>query len=654
MHSNRTLFPALIAVGGTLAATPATAIELGDINVESTLGQPLRASIAYALAPNEQLSNYCVTLHQGPSNNGLPAIQSATVSVAGGVISLTGRAVVREPLMSVRVNIACPYTPKLSREYMLFIDPALPAAEAATTAPVPADEPVVARTTAAPAARAVTRRPAVASAPIAAESRYRVQPGDTLSGIAARIENRPVGLWSAVSILFEANPDAFINNDPNKLKAGSWLAIPDFGNGAATVADRPALPAASTAATVAADSGVSPTQHSVDIVDDTRYLDSVATPAPVSAAVRDLEPGDFALDSENPFVDLAETAEPVKETNVVIGDTSIEVSTESASPNVPVARIADEPVARLAPEQKTNWLLWMIGGGIALMAGLLLFGRRSRYDDADPYANAEPAHPMRRSTDSGTVEALKDPDFDLEDDSPTAENLALDADLAMGTGLDDGTEVDVREDFGFAATTDLDFDLSDVDEDQGPDTSDTDMMPIPTVEQLTILDKEVLPDDEDYDMSVIVDATKMPRPEDATEQDLKAVAVDNTEEYTLDQEIDYQILEQDYEDELTATQALNKEIEKAAAELAERIESEDGAADADDETTEMPLATVTEIDATSRLAPETFVTVAPDETGVECTQEMIADDKTVEMPKSDNDDTVEMTVESGKVDTKAG
>lgn len=651
MHSNKTLIPALLAVGGSLAATPATAIELGNINVESTLGQPLRASIAYALAPHEQLSNYCVTLHHGPSASGLPAIQNATVSVAGGVIALTGRAVVNEPLMSVRVNIACPYTPKLSREYMLFINPAQTTAAEPTT-PVQAVAAPATRTVDAPVVRQATRRPAVVSTPIAAESRYRVQPGDTLSAIASRIENRPVGLWSGVSILFAANPDAFINNDPNRLKAGSWLTIPDFGSGAPVVADRPAFPVAAPAAATATVASPAPLPELA--VDDTAHLEPAAMPA--SEAVRELEPGDLVLDRENPFVDVADPVASVNEPSKVIPDTSVDVSTESTSPNVPVARISTAPDARRAPAQKTNWLLWMIGGGMALMAGLLLFGRRSRYDDSDPYADAEPAHPMRRSTDSVTVETLADDDYDLDDDSPTAENLALDADLVMGTGLDGGTDVEVRQDFGFAATTDLDFDLTNVDGDE--DAADTDMLSIPTAEELTILEKEVLPGDDEYDMSVIVDATKMPRSDDVTEHDLKAIAVDSmdddTGEYTLDQEIDYHILEQDYEEELTATQALNMEIEKAAAKLVGKLKDSGGQAGGDDETAEMPLATVTEIDTTSRLPADTVVTTDPDETGVEITRELVAEDKTVEMPKSDNDDTVEMTVESGKVDTKAG
>ncbi|MDH3812406.1 MAG: hypothetical protein OEU60_11930, partial [Gammaproteobacteria bacterium] len=47
--TTRALLP-LVAIGGGLAVTPAMALELGELTVQSSLGQPLRASIAYALA----------------------------------------------------------------------------------------------------------------------------------------------------------------------------------------------------------------------------------------------------------------------------------------------------------------------------------------------------------------------------------------------------------------------------------------------------------------------------------------------------------------------------------------------------------------------------------------------------------------------------
>lgn len=645
--SKQSLLPALLAVGSGLATLPAAALELGEIKVQSTLGQPLRASIAYALGPNEQLADYCVTLKPGLASGGLPAISRADVNVAGGIISLTGKTVVREPLMTVRVNVSCPYTPNLSREYMLFIDPATPIAAAvdANVAAIPVATQRDETTLQQPAARRITRRTNVVKTPIDASERYHVQRGDSLSEIAERIENRSVGLWDAAAQIFDANPDAFIANDMNKLKAGSWLVIPNLDGGKSVAASAPATstsPTQSFAPTVddTAVAGGRTLEPAVDsAIDDTVVLEPGTPPDIV-----DIEPSDAILDGDKLFVTNGDT-------NLVIPDTEIDAPTTANSPNVPTANIA----APEGPQQSTtNWLLWLFGGGIALFVGLLFFGRRNR-DEIEPTPVAPVApHPMRRTSDSITVEVLAEPVYDLDDDSPTAENLSLDADLIVGTGLQGGTDMDVNQDFGFAATTALDLEFP---EDSDPsDAPATDILEAPTVEQDNILDQELLPDDEDYDMSVIVDATKMPRPDDVTGRDLKAIEVESDDDsliddsYTVSQEVDYKIIEQDYEEELTATQALNMEIEKAAIEIAKRMDG----AENEEQTAEMKLATVTELDVTSRLTSDSDD--ASDDAGAneEITEKMHAEEKTVEMAGSNDDATVEMPAKSRKVDSKAG
>ena len=224
--------------------------ELGEAQVNSSLGQPLRASIAFALAPHESLVSSCVSLQGGQPQTELPSVGAATISVANGVISILGSNVIRDPLVSMRVNIRCPYTANLSREYMLFVDPATATNQISQTA-----APNVQPATAVAAPRATTRtaataRPRTASiAPIDSGTRHRVQPGESLSEIAQAIKDRPIGLWAAVGAIFDANPDAFIDDDPNKLKAGSWLLIPDFGPAASiTVADNAVFPGSSDAA----------------------------------------------------------------------------------------------------------------------------------------------------------------------------------------------------------------------------------------------------------------------------------------------------------------------------------------------------------------------------------------------------------------------
>lgn len=683
---SKILIPTLVAVGGGLAALPAAALELGDVKVESSLGQPLRASIAYALAPNEALYDTCVSLQRATPGGDLPSVSRASIRIANGLISITGRSIIREPLMSMRVNIRCPYTPQLSRDYMLFVDPARPApnttVEPAAAAAV--TRPVTAQATPAPVP---ARRRQVSRDPIGTATRYRVQPGDSLSLIAQRIENRPIGLWDAVATIFAANPDAFIDDDPNKLKAGSWLDIPDFGAGEPmTVAadnvfsSAPAESAAPTAtaypgvaggqsaaAEPAADVTPAPIEASDQAVE---VIDTALTRAPSA----DLQPGDIILDSDNPFVATGDDS-------VVIPDTLLPgPESTSSSPNVPTATI--QPA-----EQQTasaNWLLWLVGSGLAIIAALILFGRtaRGRFGST-PIGAIET--PQRRRTDGNTLQlpVVEEPTIEVEeflsiaDDSPTEENLALDADLVIGTGLTESADVDVAQDFGFAATTGLDLELPEEMSSGAPQLPETDIIPPLHVDPESILESEVLPGDgtDDYDMSVIMDATKMPRPEDVTEKDLGAVAVETSDEppiadeYSVSQEADYSILEQDYEEELTATQALNVEISRAAADLAARMEgAEADSAEGATDTSEISLASVTALDVTAQLPAKNDDDIDADEAAATAsltseektvemsaddkTVEMGADDKTVEMPSRDSEKTVAMDIKPGRTGTK--
>jgi hypothetical protein len=651
-------FLPLIALGGGLVATPAAALELGDVSVQSSLGQPLRASIAYALAPNEMLSSNCVAVSSGQSTGGLPGIGKSTVNITERAIVITGQAAVREPMLGARVTINCPYTPNLSREYMLFVDPAPVSESLRATPPVARPEATPALTPVA-AARA-TNAPPVNNTPIGQSSEYRVQPGDTLSDIVRRIDNRTMKLWPAVNAIFAANPDAFIDNDPNRLKAGAWLTIPSLDGTAPVVsatvkpvAAEPVVPATPDSAPgsvyepgVAAEPAVTediaqpltPTP-----VEQTPAIDTAAAPqgaAAVADSTADLKPGDVVYD-----YDLAGSGE-----TVVIPDTELEgPQTTATSPNVPTAVISTG-----ARSESTSLLAWLLGGALVVIGALVLFGRRFRKgSDATPIAAAATAP----AAADDTVEAVSE--YDIDDDSPTAENLALDADLELGTGFDEGVEMDIAAaDFGFAATTDLDIELPF--EPEATVSADTDIIPPSHMNVESILESEVLPEDDDYDMSVIVDATKMPQPEEVTERDLQAVAVEPSEEtlitdnYTVSREVDYNVLEQDYEDELTATQALNQEIERAAAEIAAEFSDTD-----DDKTSALPVSSVAELDKTAELpvredaekTAEFEASYDPNDTNA-VTVNMSHEDKTAEMPVANDDATAEMEVESGTVDTK--
>jgi murein DD-endopeptidase MepM/ murein hydrolase activator NlpD len=635
-----------VAVSGSLAVVPAAALELGDVKVHSTLGQPLRASISYALAPNEQLDDACVSIATGPSSSGLPAVRNGSVIVTNGVIAITGQGAMHEPLASMRVSIRCPYTPHLTREYMLFVDPSETLAAPVARSSADAAGDMAASRPASPAQRPVARATAAAavSEPVAMAGRYRVQAGDTLSGIAQRIDNRPVGLWPAANAIFAANPDAFFDGDINKLKAGSWLSIPDFGSGAtltvsATEAAEPAptevAPAAVTYTPENLSEPAAPVeQEPVSILDPTFSATAPAeageTAQATEDAAEDLRPGDI----------VTRPLATVPDDSIVIPDTELEgPAATSAEPNRPLAIIrTPEPAA----EAGTNWLAWLIGGGIALISALLGFGWfRGRLGSSPIGPASAEAEPRRRTTDTQRVETIGDVDYDLDDDSPTAENLALDADLVTGSGFEEGSAVDVTEDFAFASTTSLDIELPE-EMSSTPEQPETDVIPPLNIDTESILESEVLPEEggDDYDMSVIMDATKMPNPEDVTEKDLEAIEVPDSEDslitadYTVSQEADYKILEQDYQDELTATQRLNEEIRRAAEDLAASMGE-----DADEESREMSTATMHELDVTAQLQSQNDDDASGDDTGISPTVNLEAEDKTVEMT---DDKTVEM------------
>ena len=649
----RTLLP-LVAIGGGLAVTPAVALELGELTVQSNLGQPLRASIAYALAPNEMLSTTCVSIGGGRSTSGLPGIGPSSISITERAILITGQSAVREPMLGTRVTITCPYTPNLSREYMLFVDPATTAQASQAAAPVVAAAAPVATVTAAPATARATRTSAD-QAPIDPATRIQVQPGDSLGEIASRIRNRPVGLWPAVNAIFAANPDAFIDNDPNKLKAGSWLTIPSFDGNAAVITDAtpteaaPVQAAAETPA-ASADGGV----YEPPVLED--IIEPVVETTTASESTRELRPGDVILDSVNPYVEptTTTTGTTTAET-VIIPDTQLPgPETASTSPNVTTATISAG-----SSNESTSFYAWLIGGGLAIIAALVLFGRRVRNRfGSTPVAAAASATAAHEVTDTVEAEAV----CDIDDDSPTHENLALDADLILGTGLADGTDMDVAQDFGFASTTELDIEFPFEDEESVAD-SETDIIAAPNSANVeSILESEVLPEDDDYDMSVIIDATQMPQSEDVTERDLMAVPVSAADEtlisdnYTISKEVDYDILEQDYEEEMTATQALNEEISRAAAELSRDLDE----TVSDAETAAMPLATVTELDVTAQLPTQEEKTaeleplpIDPNDTAA-VTISLSTNDETAEMPVANDDETAEMEISGGKVDTSKG
>ena len=170
----------------------------------------------------------------------------------------------------------------------------------------------------------------------------------------------------------------------------------------------------------------------------------------------------------------------------------------------------------------------------------------------------------------------------------------------------------------------------------------------------SMLEDATVPESDDYDLSMIVDATKQSIDDSQlTAQELRAVPVGGASmsEYsisddTLASEADLAVLEQDYQDEHTQTQALSKEIEEAAAELAAKLDGDiDDDIGDDDPTADEPVLTIEDpgLDPTAQMPART--------TAAEPTTEMpgpsTANDATLQMPTqvANLEETAEMQIE---------
>jgi hypothetical protein len=333
---------------------------------------------------------------------------------------------------------------------------------------------------------------------------------------------------------------------------------------------------------------------------------------------------------------------------------------------------------------------------LALILGLLLFGRQIR-ERFGSVAVGAPAAPSRRQDDGSAAQPVvedtpapqpvvedtpaaqpvdSDLDYELHDDTLNLQSITLDADFDDGTGLHATAETDVSQDLGFltaGASADHKLDIEVIEHTaKEEDHAATDIIPPIEQQNESILENEILPSDEgataDYDISMMIDATKQILPDDLeTAKDLMAVALDEGG----DTKSDYKILEQDYENELTATHVFNLEIEEAARALAEQ---RDGIDAGGGDTTEMPMSEAPETTAEmpKSEAPEITAEMPVSEnseTAAELTAELPAsgdaqnedfDDssviipeltvETAETPLPDSAATIE--VESGSIDTK--
>jgi pilus assembly protein FimV len=264
-----------LALALALAGTDALALGLGGVEVKSKMNEPLDAEILIVSATPTELENLQVRLASPEmfARVGLdrPALVSANLDFSLGenaqgqaVIRVTSTSRLRDPFLNFLIEVEYGRG-RLLREYTVLLDPpamtrvrSAPTATPPTaSAPPPATAPALPPpelptppATLAPAAPVTTApqvaapaaptpqpmRPAVAApapSPAAAAAsaspapdRIQVNQGQTLWSVAQQVRPQGVNTNQAMLALQRANPDAFVNDNMNRLKTGEILRIP--------------------------------------------------------------------------------------------------------------------------------------------------------------------------------------------------------------------------------------------------------------------------------------------------------------------------------------------------------------------------------------------------------------------------------------------
>ena len=261
----------VLAVALAVAAGPAAALGLGQIQVKSQPGQPLVAEIPIISSDPAELQGLQVQLASPEtfSRVGLEPPQGVVSSLrfepaldARGhpVIRVTSPAPVQQPLLTFLLEVDWGEG-RLVREYSALLDtprtvsapiqapiqaptvapsntivrpvvaPVAAVVPQPESAPVPVAKPapteIPVPPPAAPTPPPVATAPEPTTAPVRSSEYGPVRPGQTLGQIAANLdETHEYSVAQTMLALLRANPDAFIDGNINRLKRGAVLHLP--------------------------------------------------------------------------------------------------------------------------------------------------------------------------------------------------------------------------------------------------------------------------------------------------------------------------------------------------------------------------------------------------------------------------------------------
>jgi len=230
-----------------LYSSDASALALGRLSVKSALGEPLRAEIEVPQITTEEANSLQtrpasaeVFRAQGvefsPLMNGVQIVLKRRPD-GSAFLQVTSSRSVNEPFLDLVLDASW-NAGRLVRSYTILLDPpashrAPPDVTAAAQLSAPSSPATATRAVAAGTGpgssgardRARPVQPAPTSAATAGS--VTVRPGDTASRIAQAHRPASVSLDQMIVALLRSNPNAFIDGNANRIKAGAVLQLPD-------------------------------------------------------------------------------------------------------------------------------------------------------------------------------------------------------------------------------------------------------------------------------------------------------------------------------------------------------------------------------------------------------------------------------------------
>lgn len=260
--------------------------------------------------------------------------------------------------------------------------------------------------------------------------RYRVQPGDTLSGLARRFAQGKT-VSQTENALYAANPKAFARGDKNKLFAGALISVPVAAAGEVPAAAKPEAVPDGAAKPVAV-----------------KPLASAA-----AAAAPGVSAGPAAQPASAPVVSAEEQEKlaQLKAAQQRLDWLESEINRLSAQPpKATIAHRPEQPTVQdeaFLDENLTQWVLYGVGGlSVASLLAWLLVKRRR--------ATAQPVRPvsrLRSAMGPVTISASLGPDEQplvqpiADDINLQAIDVLAEADVLMAYGRFDAAEQLLRE-----------------------------------------------------------------------------------------------------------------------------------------------------------------------------------------------------------------